>query len=181
MSLFACCALLFGCKKSDLFCSVDATTFAEEITNPAIQLVDVRTPAEYAEVTFWLHRFRKLDVTKQSHRKMLIDTFVNAIFLYDDKMLITFNYKDGTKTITFGEAKEAAEKAASGSDMTMMFGIVKLTNLAHGEFIIMGAFGSTMLARWLGIDPIITLVITVPLMFIIGVVLQTVLTPIAPP
>lgn len=48
---------------------------------------------------------------------MLIDTFINAIFLYDDKMLITFNYKDGTKTITFGEAKEAAEKAASGSDL----------------------------------------------------------------
>lgn len=48
---------------------------------------------------------------------MLIDTFINAIFLYDDKMLITFNYKDGTKTITFGVAKEAAEKTASGSDL----------------------------------------------------------------
>ena len=35
-------------------------------------------------MTFWLHRFRKLDVTKQSHRKMLIDTFINAIYLYDD-------------------------------------------------------------------------------------------------
>ena len=65
--------------------------------------------------------------------------------------------------------------ALLGVGMTMMFGIVKLTNLAHGEFIIMGAFGSTMLARWLGIDPILTLIITVPLMFIIGVVLQTVL------
>ena len=65
--------------------------------------------------------------------------------------------------------------ALLGVGMTMMFGIVKLTNLAHGEFIIMGAFGSTMLARWMGIDPIITLIITVPLMFIIGVVLQTVL------
>ena len=65
--------------------------------------------------------------------------------------------------------------ALLGVGMTMMFGIVKLTNLAHGEFIIMGAFGSTMLAQWLGIDPIITLIITVPLMFIIGVVLQTVL------
>lgn len=49
MSLFSCCALLFGCKQSDLFRSVDAATFAEMITNPAIQLVDVRTPAEYAE------------------------------------------------------------------------------------------------------------------------------------
>ena len=65
--------------------------------------------------------------------------------------------------------------ALLGVGMTMMFGIVKLTNLAHGEFIIMGAFASTMLAQWLGIDPILTLIITVPLMFIIGVVLQTVL------
>ncbi len=65
--------------------------------------------------------------------------------------------------------------ALLGVGMTMMFGIVKLTNLAHGEFIIMGAFGSTLLAQALGIDPIITLIITVPLMFIIGVVLQTVL------
>ncbi len=65
--------------------------------------------------------------------------------------------------------------ALLGVGMTMMFGIVKLTNLAHGEFIIMGAFGSTMLAQWLGVDPILSLIITVPLMFIIGVVLQTVL------
>ena len=65
--------------------------------------------------------------------------------------------------------------ALLGVGMTMMFGIVKLTNLAHGEFIIMGAFGSTMLAQWLGVDPILTLIITVPLMFIIGVILQTVL------
>ena len=68
-------------------------------------------------MTFWLHRFRKLDVTKQSHRKMLIDTFINAIFLYDDKMLITFNYKDGTKKITFSEIQEASKRDASGSDL----------------------------------------------------------------
>ena len=66
-------------------------------------------------MTFWLHRFRKLDVTKQSHRKMLIDTFINAIYLYDDKMLITFNYKDGTKKITFSEIQEASKRDASGS------------------------------------------------------------------
>ena len=65
--------------------------------------------------------------------------------------------------------------ALLGVGMTMMFGIVKLTNLAHGEFIIMGAFASTMLSQWLGVDPIVTLIITVPLMFLIGVVLQTVL------
>ena len=56
-----------------------------------------------------------------------------------------------------------------------MFGIVKLTNLAHGEFIIMGAFGSTILSSALGINPILTLVVTVPVMFLLGMVLQSVL------
>ncbi|MDL2274096.1 hypothetical protein LJC34_06110 [Oscillospiraceae bacterium OttesenSCG-928-G22] len=36
---------------------------------------------------------------------MLIDTFINSIYLYDDKIIITFNYKDGTKTITFDDIK----------------------------------------------------------------------------
>ena len=67
-------------------------------------------------MTFWLHRFRKLDVRQQSHRKMLIDTFINAIFLYDDKMVITFNYKEGTKTITFAELQEAISNK-NGSDL----------------------------------------------------------------
>ena len=65
--------------------------------------------------------------------------------------------------------------ALLGVGMTMIFGIVKLTNLAHGEFVILGAYGATMLARWIGVDPILTMVITVPLMFILGVVLQSVL------
>ncbi len=79
------------------------------------KLAKPKISAEF--MTFWLHRFRKLDVTQKSHRKMLIDTFINAIFLYDDKMLLTFNFKDGTKTINFGDVKEAANSAASGSDL----------------------------------------------------------------
>lgn len=65
--------------------------------------------------------------------------------------------------------------ALLGVGMTMIFGIVKLTNLAHGEFIIIGAYGSTLLAQALGVDPILTLVITVPMMFIAGVLIQTIL------
>ncbi|MCD7804521.1 MAG: hypothetical protein LUH03_05110 [Oscillospiraceae bacterium] len=66
---------------------------------------------------FWLHRFRKLDVSQKPHRKMLIDTFVNAIYLYDDKMLLTFNFKDGTKTIAFDDVKDVLNKYGNGSDL----------------------------------------------------------------
>ena len=67
------------------------------------KLAKPKVSAEF--MTFWLHRFRKLDVRQKSHRKMLIDTFINAIFLYDDKMVITFNYKEGTTTITLMTSK----------------------------------------------------------------------------
>ena len=78
------------------------------------KLAKPKVSAEF--MTFWLHRFRKLDVRQKSHRKMLIDAFINAIFLYDDKMVITFNYKEGTKTITFAELQEAISNK-NGSDL----------------------------------------------------------------
>ncbi len=68
-------------------------------------------------IIFWLHKFRKLDLTKQSHRKMLIDTFINAIFVYDDKLVITFNYKDGTRTVTLEDVNTATQQEKSGSDL----------------------------------------------------------------
>lgn len=41
--------LLMGCSSKGEFCSVDAETFARVIAKERIQLVDVRTPEEYAE------------------------------------------------------------------------------------------------------------------------------------
>ena len=67
-------------------------------------------------IRFWLMRFRKLDMSLKDQRQALVDTFINSIYLYDDKVLITFNYKEGTQTIIFEEAAEAASKG-NGSDL----------------------------------------------------------------
>ena len=67
-------------------------------------------------IRFWLLRFRKLNMNQKDQRQALVDTFINSIYLYDDKVLITFNYKEGTQTITFEEAAEAASKG-NGSDL----------------------------------------------------------------
>ena len=93
----------------------DATE--EELGNKIAceKLAKPKVSAEF--MTFWLHRFRKLDVRQKSHRKMLIDTFVNAVFLYDDKTVITFNYKDGTDTITFDDLKASSSDKKIGSDL----------------------------------------------------------------
>ena len=65
-------------------------------------------------IRFWLLRFRKLNMSQKDQRQALVDTFINAIYLYDDKVLITFNYKEGTETVAFGEAV----KAEKSSDMS---------------------------------------------------------------
>jgi branched-chain amino acid transport system permease protein len=57
--------------------------------------------------------------------------------------------------------------AAIGLGMSMIFGIVKITNLAHGDFLILSSYLSLIC---LGIidEPLVTLIIVVPLMFFIG-------------
>lgn len=40
-----------------------------------------------------------------------------TFFLYDDKMLITSNYKEGTKTITFDDVKQEVPNGTSCSDL----------------------------------------------------------------
>lgn len=39
----------------------------------------------------------------KEHKQRLIDIFVNAVYLYDDKLVITFNYKEASKTVTLKE------------------------------------------------------------------------------
>ena len=75
------------------------------------------------QMTFFLHRFRKLDMTQEKHRQALIDTFVNAVFVHDDKILIGYNFQDGTRTITLTDVQTATDE--SGSDLEM-FGVPKM-------------------------------------------------------
>ena len=70
-----------------------------------------------AFIRYWFYSLRKLDMSKKEHRQMLIDGFINAIFLYDDRMLITFNYKEDTKTITFEDVKNEVSANCSGSTL----------------------------------------------------------------
>ena len=53
-------------------------------------------------------------MTKREQRQRLIDSFVNAVYLYEEKVILTFNYKDGSKTITL-EDVEGSDLSAFGA------------------------------------------------------------------
>ena len=44
-----------------------------------------------------------IEETECDYRKEIIDTFVNSVFVYDDKLVLTYNYKDGSETLTLQE------------------------------------------------------------------------------
>lgn len=54
---------------------------------------------------------------KQFHRQRLIDMFINRIYLYDDKLVITFNHKEGAETITLDDVETALAEKENGSDL----------------------------------------------------------------
>lgn len=62
--------------------------------------------------------------------------------------------------------------AVVGIGMSMIFGIMRITNLAHGDLMVLASYLSLVLVSGLGINPFISLVVVIPLMFVIGLIVQ---------
>ena len=56
--------------------------------------------------------------------------------------------------------------------VSLIFGVVKIVNFAQGEFVMIGMYLSFFLANYLGIDPILSLLISMPALFVVGALLQ---------
>jgi len=56
--------------------------------------------------------------------------------------------------------------------LSLQYGVARVLNIAHGEFIMIGAFGTFTLYTVLGINPLVCLAIVGPITFIIGFLLQ---------
>ncbi|MDR3486235.1 MAG: branched-chain amino acid ABC transporter permease [Bradyrhizobium sp.] len=59
--------------------------------------------------------------------------------------------------------------------LSLVFGIMRLVNLAHGDLIVLAAFAILSLTTWLGFDPFLAALLAMPVMFAAGFVLQYVL------
>ena len=64
--------------------------------------------------------------------------------------------------------------ALMASGLTLIFGVMRIINVGHGALVVLGAYLSFALFRSFHMDPFLTLVITMPAMFALGVVLQLV-------
>ncbi len=94
-----------------------------------------------AEVVTWLTGFCKGDLMDEEFRRRIIDVLINSVYLYDDKVVIYYNVKDG-KQVSYIEM--LSETADTPDDLTCSDfkrdGVPdKMTALLWcGHFILMG-------------------------------------------
>ena len=64
--------------------------------------------------------------------------------------------------------------ALIGIGLTIIFGVMRIINFAHGDILMIGMYGTYFLFTLFHIDPFVSIIITIPLMFLYGAFLQKV-------
>jgi branched-chain amino acid transport system permease protein len=64
--------------------------------------------------------------------------------------------------------------ALIGIGLTIIFGVMRVINFAHGELLMLGMYATYYLFTLLRVDPFFSIVVTIPLMFLFGAILQKV-------
>lgn len=64
--------------------------------------------------------------------------------------------------------------ALIGIGLTIIFGVMRVINFAHGDLLMVGMYLTYNLFTLAGIDPFVSIIITIPLMFLFGAFLQKV-------
>ena len=73
-----------------------------------IQTAELQKPKLTREqMTAWFEQFRHGDPENRGFQKRLIDTFVNSVYVFDEKLVLTYNYQHGTQTIPLEEIESA--------------------------------------------------------------------------
>ena len=58
------------------------------------------------DIELWILKYGRRNLENIEDKQIFIDTFLNCVYLYEDKMVILLNYKDGEIALTFDEVTE---------------------------------------------------------------------------
>ena len=84
----------------------------EELKRSILQARMERPKYTKEEIVQWIGRYKYGNIDDVDYQKEIIDTFLNSIYVYDDRLVFTYNYRDGTETLTIKDIE-----AAFGSDL----------------------------------------------------------------
>lgn len=77
---------------------MEASILQEQIAKPLLTR---------EQILFWFERFRQGDPSDPAYQQKIIDCFVNSVYIFDDHLVINFNYRDGDKLVSLQEVKSS--------------------------------------------------------------------------
>ncbi len=55
------------------------------------------------EIVKWISRFKYGSINDKTYQREIIDTFLNSVYVYDDRIVFTYNFRDHAETVTLDE------------------------------------------------------------------------------
>ena len=62
--------------------------------------------------------------------------------------------------------------ALTGIGLTLIFGVMRVINFAQGELVMVGMYSTFWVFVLLGVDPFVSVLVTMPVLFLLGAILQ---------
>jgi branched-chain amino acid transport system permease protein len=78
-------------------------------------------------------------------------------------------------SVVVGGVMQGGIYAMFAVGLTLIFGVMRIINAAHGEMVMMGAYLTWVAFFHLGVDPLLALVATLPIAFLFGMAVQKLL------
>jgi len=78
-------------------------------------------------------------------------------------------------SVVIGGLMQGGVYAMFAVGLTLIFGVMRIINAAHGEWVMMGAYFTWVAFFYLGVDPLLALLFTLPIAFLFGMAVQRVL------
>src|SRR5919106_4140481 len=78
-------------------------------------------------------------------------------------------------SVVLGGVMQGGVYAMFAVGLTLIFGVMRIINAAHGEMVMMGAYLTWVSFFYLGVDPLLSMVFTLPIAFLFGMATQKLL------
>ena len=74
--------------------ALNASILEEELQRPALSR---------EQILFWFEQFRQRDMNNPAYHRQIIDNFVNSVYVFEDRVVLNFNFKENAKTVSLRE------------------------------------------------------------------------------
>ena len=74
--------------------ALKASILEEELQRPTLSR---------EQILFWFERFRQGDVNSPAYQRQIIDNFVNSVYVFEDRVVLNFNFKENANTVPLRE------------------------------------------------------------------------------